>query len=967
MKTNTIAILILISINLFAQDIVTTNLQYPTQNDSIIIYFDATKGNAGLKDFTGDIYAHTGVITNLSKSGSDWKYVMAPWNQNYSELKLVRDNANLYHLVIGNPRKFYSGNHQNLGTIPPNENILKLAFVFRSSNGSKEGKDIGGKDIFVQLYEPGFSVVVNTPQINTTFGHPDRSPIFIDESGTQNISINTIELGTITKSISLFVNNNKVSVSSTNSLSFDFVASNFSSWKNNIKVIAEDITGILDTVEFTIFKNKTPHEEPLPEGNQIGINIAGTGEVTLALFAPYKEFVYVISNLSDWKVDTLFYMNRYEPQKDSVIWWIKLPAPLSDPTQYYTFQYLIDGKTRIPDPYSETILDPWNDNEVPTLDNPSILPYPTGKTENLITQVITGRSEVYYPYQWKVENFEKPSKEKLVIYEILIRDFVSTHSYKTLTDTLSYFKKLGINAIELMPINEFEGNSSWGYNPMLYFAPDKYYGSKYQLQEFIDACHQNGIAVILDVVLNHSYGSSPMVQMYWDETNNRPAANNPWYNQVSPNQSYSWGYDFNHESNATKYFVDRVTSFWLNEYKVDGFRFDFTKGFTNTPGDGWSYDKARINILKRIADKIWSISPDAYVIFEHLTENSEETELANHGILLWGNLNYNYKEAAMGWLNNSNFSSISYKNRGWNFPNLVGYMESHDEERLMFKNIQYGNSSGSYNIKTLPTALDRIKLAATFFITVPGPKMIWQFGELGYDKSINYPSGTSNDRLTPKPILWEYYSDADRRELFDVFAGLIRLKKAYPVFSSSNFTLSASGAVKTLDISDDTMSVSIIGNFDVVEKTGQFSSKSISKWYEFFSGDSISVSDVSTQVYLQPGEYRLYSSKKLPALDIIVGVKDDKENIPTEFMLMQNYPNPFNPKTKIEFSLPSQSYAKVVVYDILGNEVAKVFDGNLSAGKHKVEWNAANNASGIYLYKLTTPGFTQVKKMMLIK
>jgi len=99
---------------------------------------------------------------------------------------------------------------------------------------------------------------------------------------------------------------------------------------------------------------------------------------------------------------------------------------------------------------------------------------------------------------------------------------------------------------------------------------------------------------------------------------------------------------------------------------------------------------------------------------------------------------------------------------------------------------------------------------------------------------------------------------------------------------------------------------------------------------------------------------------------VVVGVEEET-NIPTDYSLSQNYPNPFNPTTTIEFSLPSQTYAKVVVYDILGNEVAKLFEGNLSAGKQRVEWNAANNASGIYLYKLTTPKFTQVKKMMLIK
>ena len=166
--------------------------------------------------------------------------------------------------------------------------------------------------------------------------------------------------------------------------------------------------------------------------------------------------------------------------------------------------------------------------------------------------------------------------------------------------------------------------------------------------------------------MNHAYGSNSMVKLYWDSINSRPASNNPWFNITSPNTTYSWGNDFNHESKDTKYFVDRVTSFWLTEYKVDGFRFDFTKGFTNTPGDGSAYDASRIAILKRMSDKIWSVSPGAYVILEHFCANSEEMELANYGMMIWGNLNYNYNEATMGFT--SNFINVSYKQRGWDSP-----------------------------------------------------------------------------------------------------------------------------------------------------------------------------------------------------------------------------------------------------------------------------------------------------------
>src|SRR5690606_13569406 len=105
---------------------------------------------------------------------------------------------------------------------------------------------------------------------------------------------------------------------------------------------------------------------------------------------------------------------------------------------------------------------------------------------------------------------------------------------------------------------------------------------------------------------NHSYGQSPLVRMYFE--NGKPAANNPWYNvdHNFQNTDAHWGYDFNHESPHTKAFVDSVNAFWLTHYKVDGFRFDFTKGFSNTvygPSDwGSAYDAARIANLKRMTD-----------------------------------------------------------------------------------------------------------------------------------------------------------------------------------------------------------------------------------------------------------------------------------------------------------------------------------------------------------------------------
>ncbi|MFM9776421.1 hypothetical protein ACKI1Z_43055, partial [Streptomyces galilaeus] len=78
---------------------------------------------------------------------------------------------------------------------------------------------------------------------------------------------------------------------------------------------------------------------------------------------------------------------------------------------------------------------------------------------------------------------------------------------------------------------------------------------------------------------------------------------------------------------------------------------------------------------------------------------SEELELSNYGMLLWGNGNYAFNQSTMGYLSGSDISTIISTSRGWTNPYLVGYQESHDEERLMYKNINYGNTSGSYTIK----------------------------------------------------------------------------------------------------------------------------------------------------------------------------------------------------------------------------------------------------------------------------
>jgi hypothetical protein len=852
---------------LAAGQIIASDPDLPTAGQPVIIYYDATEGTAGLKDYTGDVYAHTGVITSKSTDMGDWKYVKSDWGVNTADTKLTRESANLYSLEIGPAIRDYYG-------VPADETITHLAFVFRSADSGREGKDDGGEDIFVQVYPDAFTVSILQPSKNLVV---DPGQSFQFEAASNRES-----------EISLY--NGAVLVKTVTGLTLSHTFVLDSPGDYWLRVSASSDNELVADSVFVHVLESWP-DLTLPDTLVDGINYVNDQMVQMVLYAPGKEHVFVIGDFNNWTPGSEYRMN-----KDGDRFWITINN--LEPGIEYAFQYLVDGTLAIADPYSEKVLDPWNDKWIGVMTYPGLKPYPEGLAEGITGVFRTDRPE----YNWQDTGYHPPEPETLVIYELLLRDFLGAHDWKTLTDTLNYFTELGINAIELMPVNEFEGNESWGYNPSFYFATDKYYGPAEDLKVFVDSCHQRGIAVIIDMVLNHSYGQSPLVRLYFDEASGKVTAENPWYNVDSPNPVFSWGYDFNHESPATQSFIDSVNHYWLKEFHVDGFRFDFTKGFTNTPGDGSAYDPARISILRRMNDHIRSIDQDAYVILEHFAANAEEYQLSLNGMMLWGNLNYAYNQATMGYLDGSDFSWISYKKRDWTLPALVGYMESHDEERLMYKNITYGNSSGSYDIKVLNTALARMELAGVFFLPVSGPKMIWQFGELGYDYSIDYDC-----RVCNKPILWDYFKKGLRRRIYEVWSALIGLKLSEPAFSSGDFELFVSESAKRIEINHADMDVRIIGNFDVVSRSIDPSFSRTGMWYSYFDGDSMNVSDLNGTLQLVPGEYRIYTTKRLEKPAIVAGTPVPEAQS-SAFTL---YPNPSDGKLFFD-PLPQTSSLSVV-------------------------------------------------------
>lgn len=727
-------------------------------------------------------------------------------------------------------------------------------------------------------------------------------------------------------------------------------------------------------------------DQPRPAGIEDGITYHDDDptKVTLSMWAPGKEYVYVIGDFNNWQVESDYLMKRDVVDADNVHFWLEVDG--LTPGQEYAFQYLIDGNLRMADLFSEKVLSPWNDQWISESTYPNLMPFPHDFTTEMVTVIQPGRE----PFEWTANDFVRPDPSEMVVYELLIRDFFEDETYANLADTLGYLERLGVNAIELMPVSNFDGNDSWGYNPNFHLALDKAYGPAHEFKRFINEAHSRGIAVILDVVYNHATGQSPLVRLYGSSTSTNPLLGN--------GHEFNVFHHLNHNHPYIQYWMDRANRHWVERFRIDGYRFDLTKGFANNfSGNNYhGYNAQRIANLKRMADALWEVDPDVYIILEHFTDNSEEQELAHHrrdegkqGMLFWGNMNHQYNEASMGYHsgNQSNFTGVYHGSRGWAAPNLVGFMESHDEQWLMFKNLNFGNREGSYDIRELPFALDRQKLVGAFFFTLPGPKMMWQFGELGYGGGPNEclkPGGDDGDclpsdpgRTDRKPIRWDYYDDPDRQLLYQTWKWLLKARNENPVFRSPETNVQffdMSSAHKVIRLTHPTMTAVLVGNFGVTNAEIDPRFPSSGTWYDYFSGESweIEPGQENNRILISPGQFHIFTTELLetppPGLIGTSINEDDRfSDMPGEFKLHQNYPNPFNPTTSIRFDVAEASHFTLSVYNILGQQVATLINEQRNAGSYSVNFDASRLSSGTYFVRMQANGQVFTNKMMLIK
>ncbi|MBW4362009.1 alpha-amylase family glycosyl hydrolase [Flavobacterium taihuense] len=849
-------------------------------------------------------------------------------------------------------------------------NIGKIGFLIKAKDGTGDKKS---QDMFAEV--GSFQVTLTSPVQNSTTILASGGNLSIAATNSNGVA-------------SYNLKSNGVSINTNASTSnYTFNHTNITSNQNYELEVTQGATTV--TKKFTVVINPNTVSQTIPASLLDGINYNPTDatKATLVLDAPLKDFVYVAGSFNNWQPGTSYAMKK-DATAGSTKFWIELTGLVSGTN--YTYQYWVGETTPIAnspalvktaDPYSTLVLSPNEDLGIPASTYPNMPVYPAGQDKE-VTVLQTGQT----PYVWSTAttSFVKPEKDKLVVYELLVRDFDANRNYQDIINRIDYFKNLKINAIELLPVMEFEGNESWGYNTSFHMALDKFYGPSTKLKELIDVCHQNGIAVILDIALNHAFRRNPMIRMWMNDPDGdgygSPTAENPYFNTVAKH-AYSVGEDLNHSSTYTKNYVKRVVKQWIEEYKIDGFRWDLTKGFTQncTASDEactGQYQQDRVDILKGYADYSWSLDPTHYTIFEHLGSDTEEKEWANYrfaetpskGVMMWGNLNNNYNQLSMGYNSNNDISRMyGPKHSGFLGNRVIGYAESHDEERLMYKNLQYGNTTNSaHNVKNLNIALSRMSAIGAVSLLVPGPKMIWHFGELGWDSSIftcnNGTVNTSSDatsgdcKLDTKPQpQWvnNWLGDNVRNKIYYDWSRMIGLKTTEPVFSGiatmpSGTTLTPNIKITNSALADTELkNVLIIANFDVVTQNVATGFQSTGSWYNLMDNTPYTVTNANATITLQPGEFRIYGNKATTL------VTTDFEALKAIYI----YPNPASTYFKL-----NTTTTKVQLYAITG-QLVKTF--NKSQAKDH-QYSVSDLDNGMYLVKIYNEE-NQVKVMKFIK
>ena len=898
----------------FAQVTTIPSIIQKGYDGEVTIIFNPNEGNKGMVG-ASKCFAHTGLITSASSNDGDWKNVIDGWRGSSTKGQLTKD-GDKWKLVIPNMYEFYGVNKST--------EIKKLAFVFHDGpGGSKEGKTAENTDIFVELAEAGLAVSISTamPEISKK-GDEVTLQCFATEAASLSLMLNGKEV--------LVQEGTELTYTHTFDAEGDYIFSFTATKGDEVKNI---------TVQTCVVSDPVKAARPLGIDMGIYYDEADPTKVTLATYAASKtapaQHVFVVGDFNDWAIS-----NKYQMKQDGNYFWLEIGG--LTPQQEYAMQYVVvreDGVIKkISDLYSEKVLhkdDQWEPSKV----NPDLMPYPA-KGDGYVTVIQTAKPK----FQWSEAtlNFKRPDKNNLVIYEAWIYDHTVERTIEGMTNRMYYYEDMGINAIELMPVQEFDGNLNWGYSPNHYFAFDKAYGTPEQLKIFIDECHKRGIAVILDMVFNHATGLNPMNKLYpyGDELKH-----NPWFNVNAPHGDNVYE-DWNHDFEPAHNMFIRVLQYWLTEYKVDGFRLDLSHGLCGTQAG------TSVRNIKDYYEKgVKAIAPDAYMILEHWGNNCENDrkELIKEGMLCWDNTTQAYYQTAMGWLKDGD--SFSNANR----DGYVSYCESHDEERAFFKAKEWGDG----DLKTDDQErIGRVPVNMAFLTLLNGPQMFYHFAEFGFDYSkwqnangqwgkddsgaAPYgKTGVSNDnyKMQAKARIETWLGEgAWRTAAFHKVGQAIQLRtRLMPQVFEGNPTKADIGsgkAVRTIQWGSD---VFVAGNFSATtEKTVTIPE---GKWYNYYEQKE----QTETTVTLAPGALMILTGtpQTLPEMQPFYAFS---RNTDVENVYIPELPNQILPPYN------------VTIYTISGQAVS------VQRNVEQVNLNGLNH--GLYLIQLEKNGQRVTKKVI---
>lgn len=639
------------------------------------------------------------------------------------------------------------------------------------------------------------------------------------------------------------------------------------------------------------FEDKAPTTKTRPAGITDGIfyDANDPTKVTVSLLVnPSKSGVkasnvYILCDANNWNFN-----NNYQCYKDGNYFWYTFTGLTAG--KEYAFQYgvkMSNGSfVQISDPYSTKVLhgdDKWE----PKTQDPTLMDYPNGGS-GYVTVIQPGKKA----FAWSKEtlNFKRPNKNNLVIYEIWPYTWSKNKNFKSIIEKINYFADLGVNAIEFMPLCEFDGNLSWGYSPNHYFAIDKAYGTEEQFKTIVDECHKRGIAVIVDMVFNHATGNHPLERLYGGFGNLK---DNPYFNVSAPHGASVFE-DWNHSYAATKDHLTRALKFWLQEYKVDGFRMDLSHGFCGTNCSD------RVSNINHYYDKgVKSVLNDGYFILEHWEGMEERGGYVSKGMMCWENTNKAYKELAMGYYNGETSSDISNANN----DGYVSYTCSHDEQRPFWKAKQFGDGA----VKTSEaTRLARVPTVVAMCAMLNGPQMIYQFEELGYDYSFcanaaategnnvdkaDYPQPQPqpchDTDAKPIPEVKGWFTNTNRLNAYKKTGQILQLRtKIAPSVFEGNPTsadLAHGKQLRSVIWGSGNNRIFILANIGTTSKT--FTLPTGNNWYDYLAGGTTQLA-AGKSMSIAGGDVKVYTASKytLPNInlnEVFVGIEDvEAENAP---------------------------------------------------------------------------------------